>query len=106
MKVHRIHTEGGPILDTTAVMSGLTYCDAMLVHVSAAPTTSEYFTVTLVSAAGVTYNSVLYKLDLAAASTTDINLTDAFPPLLPGDALKTTYTNTDARTIGVTYILR
>lgn len=105
MKQHRILSEGGPISDNSGAVTGITYCDGMMVHFSAAPTTSEYFTVTLDSAAGAQYDTVLYKIDPSAASTTDIFWTETFA-LLPGDALRTTYANTDARIIGVTFRLR
>jgi hypothetical protein len=76
--------------------------------VDTAPTTSEYLTITLASAGGSQYDAVLYKIDLSAASTTDIVITpaDLGIPLLTGDALKTTYANTDARRIGVSLLLR
>ena len=108
MKLHRILAEGGAISDVTDVMTGDTYLDAVLVHVSTAPTTSEYFSITVESVAGSAYDTVLYRIDLSAASTTDIVLTpsDLGLPLLEGDALRTAYANTDGRTIGATYLLR
>lgn len=108
MKVHRIYADGVAINDTSGAMTGNCYLDAVLVHVNAAPTTSEYLTVTLDSVAGESYDTVLYKIDLSAASTTDIVITpsDLGVPVLTGDALKTTYANTDKRRIGITYLLR
>ena len=108
MKVHRIYADGVAINDTTGALTGTTCLDALLVHVSAAPTTSEYFTVKVASAQSTAFDTVLYKLDLSAASTTDIVLTgaDLGVPLVAGDALLTTYANTDKRRIGITYLLR
>lgn len=108
MKVHRIYADGVAINDTSGAMTSNCYLDAVLVHVNTAATTSEYLTVTLDSVAGEAHDVVLYKIDLAAASTTDIVITpsDLNVPLLTGDALKTTYANTDKRRIGMTYLLR
>lgn len=105
MKTHTIEAVGGAINDTTGPVTGLTYCDGMTLHVSAAPTTSENFTVTLDSANGGNFDTVLYKIDLSAAATTDVFWTETFP-LLPGDALRTSFANTDGRTIGITFFLR
>lgn len=108
MKVHRIYADGVAINDTSGAMTSNCYLDAVLVHVNTAATTSEYLTVTLDSVAGEAHDVVLYKIDLAAASTTDIVITpsDLGIPLLVGDAINTIWTNTDARRIGITYLLR
>lgn len=41
-------------------------------NLAAAPTTSENLTITLYAAAGGIYGTLLYSLDLAAGSTTDL----------------------------------
>jgi hypothetical protein len=102
---HTITSTGGAISDTFGPVSSITYLDTLLVHVSAAPTTSGVFALALNSALGVAHDTVLYALNLATGSTTDIFA--SLPLQLgPGDALKVTYTNADARTIGVQLVLR
>jgi hypothetical protein len=99
--------QGAAIANRFGPVTSVTYVDALLVHVSAAPTTSEYLTVTLNSVDGSAWDTVLYKVDLSAASTTDVFNTDLAPLRLDvGDALDIAYTNTDKRNIGVTLKLR
>lgn len=105
MKRHMIAVEGAAIADTFGPVTALTYLDALRVHVSAAPTTSEYLTLTLDAREGAVYDTVLYRIDLSAASTADVLWVETVK-LLPGDALRLTYTNTDGRTIGAVYELR
>jgi hypothetical protein len=79
---------------------------AMTTHVSAAPTTSENLTLTLISShAGSAFDTVIYTIDLAAASTVDDVNTNIDLPLVKGDALKLTYPNTDGGTLGIQVIL-
>lgn len=76
-------------------------------HLSAAPTTSENFTITLDSGQGPEYDVLLYALDLSAAST--VNLLwqpDAPLYLLDHDAVDVKYANTDARVYGVTLVCK
>jgi len=69
---------------------------------SAAPTTSENFTITLNALAGVAYDTLLYSVDLSASSTTAlIWYPDGELWLEPGDSIDVAYTNTDTRTYGV-----
>ena len=102
---HIILSEGGAISDTMPVLTSARRLVGMTLHASAAPTTSENFVVRLVSALGEEYGAVLYSLDLAADSTTDVLYTEFNLPMVPGDALRTTYTNTDVNTIGVQLIM-
>lgn len=102
---HTILSEGAAISDTMDVVTSARRLIGMTVHVDAAPTTSESFTVTLNSVLGADYDTVIYSLDLATDSTTDVLYTDFNLPLYPGDAITTAYTNTDANTIGVVFIL-
>jgi hypothetical protein len=105
MFTHRIKSEGGAVNDTMPALTSHRQLRGFYAHLSAAPTTSENLTITLDSAAGSAYDVVVYKIDLSAASTTDVLYTDAKLPLMVGDAIRTTYTNTDARTIGITLIM-
>lgn len=71
-------------------------------HLSAAPTTSENFTVTLNSAAGAAYDTVLYSTDPSLSSATDlVFLPDSELKVKTGDEINVAYTNTDTRTYGV-----
>ena len=74
---------------------------ALFVKFSAAPTTSENFTVTLQSVRGdAEYDSVLFSTDPSATSATSIvQLWDIPCPLEMGDEVVVAYTNTDTRTI-------
>jgi|GEM_PF-5815888 hypothetical protein len=95
---------GGAIAHTFGPVTSPMYLKELRVHVSAAPTTSENFTLTLRSVDGAEHDLVIYKIDLSAASTTDIFNTDFGMLLLPGDELAVSYINTDGRTIGVQLI--
>lgn len=105
-KRHTILAEGSAIADTFGPVTSETWLDTVTVHVSAAPTTAGNFTVTLHSTAGANFDTVLYKLDMATISTTDVFLTGLNLLLVPGDALVTAYANADARTLGVTFGMR
>jgi len=78
---------------------------AVEVHFSAAPTTSEDLTLTLDSVSGAAYDTVLRSVDPSASSATDVLWEGPFY-LANGDALDVAYTNTDTRTVGVTYFWR
>ena len=96
-------TGGAAIAQTVTVPAGATY---VLYHVSlamsAAPTTSENFTITLDANAGAAYDVLLYSLDLSAGSTTDLVWFPDEPLYLEGgDALDVAYANTDVGTYGL-----
>jgi hypothetical protein len=103
---HTILAGGGAINDTFGPVTDALILDTLTVHVSSAPTTAGYFTVTLNSVAGAAFDTVLYKLDLSTASTTDVLVSGLGLLLVPGDALVTTYANADSRIVGVTFGLR
>lgn len=71
-------------------------------HFSAAPTTSENFTITLDAGDGSEYDVVLYKRDLSVGSVTDLVI-----PFGEGyefendDEIDIAYTNTDTGTYGL-----
>lgn len=102
---HLILADGGPLADTMPPITSERRLLGFTAHFSAAPTTSEYFTVTLDSVDGSQYDTVLYKVDPAASVTTDIVWTDANLPLLIGDTVTITYANSNHRTIGVRIVL-
>lgn len=73
-------------------------------HFSAAPTTSENLTITLNANAGAAYDVLLFKIDPASQSATDLVIgTDDWGliELVAGDAIDVAYTNTDGLTYGV-----
>ena len=66
---------------------------------SAAPSTSENFTVTLDANAGTVYDTTFYSVNPSTASTTDILWRPSEEVILEGgDAVDVVFTNTDART--------
>lgn len=72
-------------------------------HFSAAPTTSEDFTVTLNAAEGAAYDTVLVRKDPSAGAVVDIvYIPDGYGLILgAGDEIDVAYTNTDGRTYGL-----
>jgi hypothetical protein len=91
----------GAIDYTTPPMGAERKLTTIYVHVSAAPTGQDSFVVTLISAFGAEFNTVLYSIVLGAASTTDVFVSDIKAPLSPGDALKVTYDNDEHNTVAV-----
>lgn len=102
---HNIVSTGNAIDHTTPEFTSDRRLIGMTAHVSAAPTTSEYMTLTLLSVFGPEFDTVLYRLDLSAASTTDVLWTDANLPLRTGDALRLAYANSNRNTIGIRLLL-
>ena len=102
--VFKVNATGAVAIATSVtVPASNTY---ILRHVSlalnAAPTTSEAFTITLDANAGAAYDVLLYSLDLAAGSTTDLVWFPDEPLYLEGgDAVDVVYTNTDTGTYGL-----
>lgn len=69
-------------------------------HISAATQNSEDLTVTIESALGAEYDTVIYRLDLSTASTVDISDDDFSQLIVPGDRLRVDYANTGGLVIG------
>jgi len=75
---------------------------SVTMHADAAATTSENFTVTLDANAGAAYDTLLYALDLSAASTVDLLWQPDVPLFLEGgDAVDVAFANSDTDTYGV-----
>jgi len=80
-------------------------------HLSAAPTTSEDFTITLNDGTGAAYDTVLYKRDFSVGSLTDLVLSGSDLSLEPYHAFKATdsididWANTDTSTYGFVLVL-
>jgi len=96
-------TGGGAIAASMTVPAGSTYrLVSVSLNMSAAPTTSENFTITLDANAGAAYDVLLYSLDLSTGSTTDVVwFPDEMMLLEAGDAVDVAYANTDVGTYGV-----
>ena len=92
-----------PLAASLVVPAGQTYrLISVTLHMSAAPTTSENFPVTLDASAGAPYDTLLYSLDLSVSSVTNLLWQPDEPLLLEGgDAIDVAYANTDGRTYGV-----
>ena len=78
--------------------------DGITLHLNAAPTTSQNFTVTLNSNEAAAYDTVLFKHDLTVGSITDLDLTfgEKQHKYDPGTAIDVAWTNTDTKTYGLT----
>jgi len=101
--VYKINHTGTALLAFTGVVPAGQHYRLISVscNFSAAPTTSENFTVELDANAGVIYNLLLYSLDPSAAATTDILWQPDEEIILEGgDAIDVTFANTDARNYG------
>jgi hypothetical protein len=84
--------------------------DNITLHLSAAGTTSENFTVTLNAFDGAAYDTVLVSEDLSTDSVIDLVLTpeeDGIPTLYAiGDAIDVAWPNTETRTYGLRIVGR
>jgi hypothetical protein len=82
--------------------------DSVYCHFSAAPTVADIFQIAYVPAAGFTYAATIYATDASqtvASTTKDIAWQPPKPLKLKlGDGIKISWTNTSARTYGVTVV--
>ena len=104
MSAYKVNVTGWtPLVASMTVPAGQTYrLVSVTLHMSAAPTTSESFTITLDANAGAVYDTLLYSLDLSISSVTNLIWVPDAPLLLEGgDAVDVAYANTDGRTYGV-----
>ena len=102
--LYKINVTGAAaIAASVTVPASVTYrLISVTMHADAAATTSEDFTVTLNANAGAAYDTLLYSLDLSAASTVDLLWQPDVPLLLEGgDAIDVAFANTDTDTYGV-----
>lgn len=103
--VHRILSEGGAINDTMPPLTSERRLTAITVHCSAAASSAENLSFILDSGAGSEYDVVLYAVDLGTGTLANAFKSDFNLPLLPGDAIKVTYNNTDGLTMGIQLLL-
>ena len=102
-KRYRFARSTGAAAIAEAVSPGTTFrLLAVLLHLSAAPTTSENFTVTVDAGDGAAYDTVLHKEDLSVGSVTDLIIPFGKGyEFAPNDEIDIAYTNTDVRTYGL-----
>lgn len=96
-------SEGGEIdITFPPTTSNNLMLKSMTTHANEAATTSEDLTLTRMSGrAGTAFDTVVYRIDLAAASTVDDVNTDINLPLMKGDTFKLTYPNSDGVKLGI-----
>lgn len=104
--IHRVdYATGAAAIALSAAAEKSTIIQSVALHLDAAPTTSEDLTITLNSALGAAYDTLLYSLDLSVSSVTDLFWQPATDLVLqPGDSLDIAYTNTDTGTYGLQII--
>lgn len=97
-----LNATGAAAINTTTAVAAEFKLLKITCHLSAAPTTSENFILTLDSAAGVVYDTTLYSLNPSLSAATDIVfLPDGDMKFKTGDELVATFANTDACTYGL-----
>jgi hypothetical protein len=97
-----VNATGAVAINTTTAIANEFKLLKVLCHFSSAPTTSENFVVTLDSAAGAAYDTVLKSVNPSSTSSTDIVfLPEGEMKFVSGDEVKVTFTNTDTRTYGL-----
>jgi hypothetical protein len=91
---------GSAAINTTTAIAAEFKLLKVVCHFDAAPTTSEDFVITLDSAAGAAYDTVLRSVDPSVGSATDI-VYEIGENFKSGDEIVTTFTNTDGNTYGL-----
>ena len=97
-----VNATGSAAISTTTSIGAEFQLLKVVCHFNTAPTTSEYFDLTLDSVAGVAYDTVLFSEDPSSLASTDlVYLPDGDMKFKTGDELKVTFTNTDTKTYGL-----
>jgi len=97
-----LNATGATALTSTTAIVAEWKLIAVTCHFSAAPTTSENFVLKLDAQAGAAYDTTLYSINPSLSAATDlVFLPDGEIKFKTGDELVTTFTNTDARTYGL-----
>jgi hypothetical protein len=96
-------TGDAPNINVTTPLGGPGQIEEMRVHLNLASATAEDLTLTLVSAEGVEYNTVLFRQDMDTVQ--DVVWQPARPiNTFRGDALQLIWGNTNSRTYGIELI--
>jgi len=84
------------------------WLESITLHLSAAGTTSEAFTVTLNATDGGVYDTVLFSQDLSKGAVTDLVWVPEGGPMLfeNGDAIDVAWNNAEGRTYGLRAVTR
>lgn len=86
-------------INTSTQIGGNFKLNSVTVHFSAAPITSENFTITLDANDGSVYDTLIFSVDPSASAVTDIVFTpDKDLKFEAGDEIKVEFPNTDANT--------
>lgn len=97
-----LNATGAVALNTTTAVAAEFKLLKILVHFSAAPTTSENLVIKLDSIAGVAYDTTLFSTNPSLSAATDIAyLVEDGLKFKTGDEIVVTFTNTDTRTYGL-----
>lgn len=101
--VAKANATGAGAINTTTAVAGEFRLVQVVCHFSAAPTTSENFVVKLDSSLGAAYDTALFTQNPSLSAATDLVFTpDSNTYYFTGDEIVVTFTNTDARTYGLT----
>ena len=101
-RAEKYNATGSAAISKSVAVTNLTRVASVTLHLSAAPTTSEDFEITLNANAGAVYDTLLYSLDLSSGSTADLVwYPDEDFLLETGDAIDITFANSDTRTYGL-----
>lgn len=93
---------GAGAMSATTALSADFALNAVTVHFSAAPTTSENLIIKIDALDGAGYDTTLYLTNPSVGAVTDILFQPDHPLLCEnGDHIVVTFTNTDTRTYGV-----
>lgn len=104
MAIEKVSATGSAaIAATTSALPNAQYrVKHVTLHLSAAPTTSGNFTITLDAKAGAAYDTLLYSVDLSVGGITNLAwFPDGDFMLAVDDEIDVAYANADGRTYGV-----
>lgn len=94
---------GAGAMNTTTAIAAEFRLVQVTCHFSAAPTTSENFVIKLDSSLGAAYDTTLFTTNPSLSAATDISFVpDSDLDFFLADEIVVTFTNTDARTFGLT----
>lgn len=94
---------GAGAMNTTTAIAAEFRLVQVTCHFSAAPTTSENFVIKLDSSLGAAYDTPLFTTNPSLSAATDISFVpDSDLDFFLADEIVVTFTNTDARTFGLT----
>lgn len=115
--IGKVEIQGTPVLTNATGTSAIAtsyapsadfWLDSVTLHLSAAGSTAENFTITLNANDGTAYDTVLVKQDLSTGSTVDLVYVPEGGPMLfeSGDAIDVAWPNTETRTYGLRIMAR